>query len=62
MSKQNNKMTAFFPALGLIFGAGAGVFMATLKSWNIAPILIVGAVLGLTAGLIVCGLTKQSGK
>lgn len=62
MSNQNNKLSSFSPVLGLVFGAGAGLFAATLTSWNTAAAIIVGAALGLIAGSIAYGFTKQPRK
>lgn len=59
MSKQQNIMRAFAPALGLIFGAGGGLITAILTNWNIAVAMSIGAGLGLVIGSIVYSFMKN---
>ena len=59
MSNKHNRMRAFSPALGLIFGAGAGLITAILASWNIAIAISIGAGLGLIIGSAVYSFAKN---
>jgi len=59
MSTNSGKMSAFTPALGLIFGGAAALILAILTDWNMAITMIFGAGLGLVIGSMVYGFTKK---
>ncbi len=52
MSEKNQSMKAFMPALGLVFGSGAGVIITVLCDFKIAFGVIIGAAAGLMIGLV----------
>lgn len=59
MSNNYNKMTFLSPALGIIFGAGAGLFAALLVKGNLAISMISGAALGVVAGIIIYSFIRK---
>ncbi len=59
MANQQNEISAFLPAIGLIFGAGTGLITAILASWNIAVAISIGAGLGLIIGWVVYSFRKN---
>jgi len=52
MSKNSKLWKTLFPALGIVFGAGAGVLVSILYSFNTAFSIIGGAIVGLLIGQI----------
>lgn len=62
MPKNNQSTNSLLAALGLVFGAGAGVLLSVVCSFSIWAGIAGGAALGLLVGLIASNLFgKQSG-
>ncbi|HHX72871.1 MAG TPA: SoxR reducing system RseC family protein [Clostridiales bacterium] len=56
MSKKNNSMRGILPALGLVFGAGAGTVISVLCDFHMAFGAVSGAAAGLLIGLVFSNL------
>jgi hypothetical protein len=52
-----NKLVS--PALGLVFGAGAGLLVSILCSFSIAMGIVFGTAIGLIIGAIITGFTHK---
>lgn len=62
MSKKNQSLKAFLPALGLVFGAGAGALIAVVYGFRIAFGIVIGAAAGLLIGLVFSHLYQGRNK
>lgn len=59
MSGKSNSMTNMSSALGLVFGAAAGLLISILCSFSIALGVIFGAGFGLVIGTIIFSYPKK---
>lgn len=59
MFKDSRWRQAFFPGLGLVLGAAAGVFASTLDIIQITGGVIGGAAIGLLLGVVVSNLSSK---
>ena len=60
MFDQYKKMMGLAPALGLIFGAGAGLLISIPAKWDAAILMISCSVFGLIIGAAVHSLTQKN--
>lgn len=61
MSEQRSSLVPLFPALGLVFGAGAGLLICAVSGAAMTIGLLAGAAAGLLVGSVARGLARRAG-
>ena len=62
MSEQRSSFVPFFPALGLVFGAGAGLLACAVTGTSLVVGLLAGAAAGLLVGSAARPLIQRASK